>query len=127
MYIYGEFYVFVIIFTNISILLFYRRIFGVNPMFKRLSTVVIVLHVLWAIPGFLVETFVCTPVNTMWADPLAMPEKCIFYSTYWMTMMVIELLLDVIVLALPIHAIAKLKLSWKKKCGIAAIFMLGAL
>ncbi|RDL35199.1 uncharacterized protein BP5553_07130 [Venustampulla echinocandica] len=124
-YICGEFYFPIVLATNISILMFYRRIFSVGVTFNRLSLALIALQILWFIPGFFGETFMCTPTDTLWNNPLEIPEKCIYYSTYFVVIMGFELLIDLMILALPVVEIMKLKLSWEKKLMLSFVFLLG--
>lgn len=86
-----------------------------------------VIYVLWTIAGTLVETFICTPIDTLWLHPLEIPDKCIYYSTFWVVIMGVEVVLDFIILVAPIAEITKLQLSAPKKWMLAFIFLLGGL
>jgi len=123
--LYADFYYPIVIFTNISILFFYRRIFGVNKTFQHTSLALIVFEIIWFIPGFFVELFMCKPVSTLWTNFIAEPEKCIWYSTFWVIIMATELLSDFMILVLPISRVIQLKLPWQKKCFLSLIFLLG--
>ncbi|KAL1603711.1 hypothetical protein SLS60_005301 [Paraconiothyrium brasiliense] len=125
-YIAGEFYFPIIFFTNMSILFLYRRLFPVQS-FKRLTTILMVAHALWVIPAFAAETAMCSPPSVLWLQPLLIPEKCFFYSTFFIVMCSTELLLDVCVLALPLFYVSRLKLPWTRKAELLFIFVLGGL
>jgi hypothetical protein len=115
--------------TNLSILFLYRSIFAprVNQRFHYLSMGLIVIQILWFIPGIIININFCTPVETIWENLPAIPEKCIFYSTFWLTIISTEILLDCAILALPIREIVSLQLSRQNKCMISFIFLLGGL
>lgn len=114
--------------TNVSILLLYQNIFGIDTKFRRLALSLIILHVLWFIPGFIAETLLCTPVKGIWENPAASTRKCIYYSTYFVVINTVEIVLDLLILALPINEILKLsKMSWQKKSLLSFIFLLGGL
>ncbi|KAK7192318.1 hypothetical protein DPSP01_004910 [Paraphaeosphaeria sporulosa] len=125
-YIAGEFYFPVIFFTNMSILFLYRRLFPVQS-FKLLTTILMVAHALWVIPAFAAETAMCSPPSVLWEAPLLIPEKCFFYSTFFIVMCSVELVLDVCVLALPLFYVSRLKLPWPRKAELSFIFLLGGL
>lgn len=76
---------------------------------------------------FFGEVFLCVPIDTLWTNILAMPEKCMYYSTFFVIMMATELALDVVLLALPISQMLKLSMAWEKKCMVSVIFLLGGL
>lgn len=85
------------------------------------------LQILWFIPGIIVESAPCSPPSIQWTNPVEIPEKCIFYGTFFVIIMSVELGLDVLILSLPINEIIKLKLSWQKKTLLSLIFLLGGL
>jgi hypothetical protein len=118
-----------VLLTNLSILSFYRSVFGtsMNRKFNYLSQGLILAQILWFIPGFLVEVFICTPIESFWITPQDIPEKCIFYSTFWVITMGFELVFDFIILILPIQEIFNLKLSLQNKVMLSFIFLLGSL
>ncbi|PVH92935.1 hypothetical protein DM02DRAFT_677177 [Periconia macrospinosa] len=125
-YIGGEFYFPLILFTNLSILLLYRRLFPVQE-FKRWTNIFIIAHVVWFIPSLVAETLMCSPPSIFWEQPLLIPEKCFMYSDYFISVMTIELALDVAILILPLFYISKLHLSWARRAELMFIFLLGGL
>lgn len=70
---------------------------------------------------------VCSPPSALWETPLLIPQKCIFYSTFFIVMCSVELFLDVCVLALPLFYVSRLKLAWARKAELSFIFLLGGL
>ena len=124
LYIYAPLYFTTVLFTNMSILFLYRRIFSTSK-FRKVSLYVIGAHILWFIPGLLVEIFACTPISAGW--DITTPGSCIQYSTFLMTFMVMELVLDVVLLTLPILEVKKLQLTVQRKVGVIGVFLLGGL
>ncbi|MCJ1382559.1 hypothetical protein MMC17_005672 [Xylographa soralifera] len=122
LYVYGIFYYPAIAMTNISILCLYRRIFT-TPYFRKLSLGLIFTNVIWVIPATIVEIFICTPVRSFW--DFSVQGSCIFFSTFWIVICTVELVLDVAILILPIGEISHLQLSLRKKLLLSLIFLLG--
>ena len=113
-------------FTNLSILFLYRRLFPIQS-FQKASTVLIVAYTLWFIPGLVAETLMCTPISSMWLQPQLVTKKCFFYSTFFIIILSVELLLNAIMLALPILYVLNLKVSWTRRAELMVIFLLGGL
>ncbi|RAO68073.1 uncharacterized protein BHQ10_004085 [Talaromyces amestolkiae] len=124
-YIYGVFYYPAIALTNISILLLYRRIFDTG-WFKRVASLcllLIILQIIWAIPGALVEIWVCNPPSSYWES---LTPQCIKFGTYWIVLMITELVFEACMLLLPISEVLKLQLSLRRRLSVCGIFMLGS-
>lgn len=123
-YIYGVFYYPAIALTNISILLLYRRIFdpGWFKSVASLCLVLIVVQISWAIPGALVEIWVCNPPSSYWKS---LTPDCIKFGTYWIVLMVTELVFEVCMILLPISEVFKLRFSLRRRLSVCGIFMLG--
>jgi len=84
-----------------------------------------ILHTLWFVPGVVTEIAVCSPPSVLWLKLELIPEKCILYSTFFMIILPVELLLDAIVLAVPVFYIINLKLPWARRAELIVIFLLG--
>lgn len=124
MYYSGIFYFPAVFCVNISILCLYRRLFDTRK-FRCISLAMIIFNVCWFIPSFLGEVLVCLPVQSIW-NPL-IHGSCIWYSTFWLVVLVVELVIDVILVVLPLREIAKLKLSTRNKVMLSVVFALGGL
>ena len=125
-YIAGELYPPLALMLKLSILSFYRRIFPV-PQFERSITIVSVVVVLWFIPGFFAETFLCSPVDALWNDFIHAAEKCGDYGLFFAIMISLEIVIDTVILAMPISQVVQLQLSWRSRATLACIFLLGGL
>lgn len=125
-FIAGEFYPPLILMLKLSILSFYRRLFPV-PSFERVVTIVAVVSILWFIPAFFGETFLCTPVDAMWNDFAHAAEKCGDYGLFFAIMISFEIVIDAVILAMPISQVVQLQLSWGSRATLVGIFLLGGL
>ena len=131
--------------TKLGILLMYRRIFKVDQVFRQQLYVACALVVGWWI-GCTVATLTdCIPLEYTWINALDDPRFCFNFSKldpmgyrasfanplvtdiFWMASGVCEVLIDIVILALPIRAVLSLQLSRKKKATVACIFLLGGL
>ena len=83
----------------------------------------VVFNVCWLIPGLLVEIFMCWPVAHVW-NPLV-EGRCVWYSTFWIVLMVFEVVIDVILFVLPIQEVMKMQLSLAKKTMLVFVFAIG--
>jgi len=115
--------------TKLSVLFFYRRIFGVcGRKFNATSMSLIVTVICWQIAFFFTNMFQYYPIHGMWAknskDAHAMlkaPTQMFLAQSY------ADVALDVVIIAVPIPLIWKLQMDIKKKIGVSCIFLLGAL
>jgi hypothetical protein len=111
---------------SLSILFFYRRIFPLEG-FGRIVLVIIILHVLWAISGFVVNTFPCWPIDTQWNDIPNFEAKCINYPQFFLASMCIEVVLNTSTLVLPISQVMQLQLGLWTRVSVSSIFLLGGM
>lgn len=86
----------------------------------------IYLNVAWTIAGTLVEIWACNPPEYDW-DRTIEGGVCIFYGTFWLAIMLIEVIIEFCMLLLPITEVRKLYLSTRRKWSVAGVFLLGSL
>ncbi|KAI4137181.1 MAG: hypothetical protein L6R39_007432 [Caloplaca ligustica] len=123
-YIYSVFYFVVIALVEVSILLFYRRIFFPSHYLWS-SAVLIGIAIAWFITGLVIEIgYPSHPIGYYFAGS-AETTFHINYLKFWLAMAVIEVVLEIAILVLPIRAVSKLQLSLKKKLLCTSIFALG--
>ncbi|KAL4864239.1 hypothetical protein BDV12DRAFT_176447 [Aspergillus spectabilis] len=108
---------------KLSILFLYRRIFSV-PKFRCTNNFIIALCLVWCLVGVICDLLYCIPIRQQW-DPTA-GGQCFDFSLYFLIMTLADLLIDIIILSLPMSPIIRLHLSWRKRVGLAGIFLLGA-
>lgn len=111
--------------VKIGILLLYWRIFNNDRQFRRLVFVVGAFVI--ATHTALVFSFIfqCTPVSYFW-NP-AQAGGCFDQSAFYMSGGSLNIVGDVLVLALPMHMIWKLQTSRSQKLAVSFLFLLGSL
>ena len=120
--------------TKTSLLLFYLRLFGTprtRPGFRRLIHITQVLVLLWLIASVIVGIFRCHPIHDIW-NPLVVGspdvrDYCMNNNSYYISVSVFNVVLDFWILLLPLSIVWTLMLSARRKVGLSAIFLLGAL
>ncbi|KAF1846871.1 uncharacterized protein K460DRAFT_402241 [Cucurbitaria berberidis CBS 394.84] len=115
---------------RISILLFYRRIFGQAEAVVRLSIwAMIVLNCAFIVTFEIMPAFICTPMSAGWRNPLTRKLHCRqdeFYYLYNIGLYSSGLGMDIILLLMPVYPVMRLQMSLKRKLGALIMFMLGA-
>ncbi|KAI0874625.1 hypothetical protein GGS24DRAFT_489834 [Hypoxylon argillaceum] len=111
--------------TKLGILCMYYRIFHVSDAFRYQLFASAGLVVGWWVGSTVATLTNCMPLKWSWLNSLADPKYCFNYNIFWMAAGSVEILLDVIILALPISVLARLRLSWRRKLTISGIFLLG--
>jgi len=109
--------------VRVAILYYLRRIFATSQ-FRRLSMIIIVLCIVWAVPGFLTSILACIPMERLWNDK---PGKCIDLHIFALVMTGTELALDIIIMVLPVREILKLQMSVRRKVSVSLVFLMGSL
>lgn len=117
-------YVFNLVWTKLSILLMYYRIFRV-PYFKRTAYGIAAFVIAWVICITFLFIFICVPVEKLWYPEL--PGHCIDQVGTWIANAASTILTDVAILVLPIPQVWKLQLRRTEKIGVTVAFCLGFL
>lgn len=110
--------------NKVATILLYLRIF-VTQKFQIAAYTVMGIIIAWSIGAVASTIFQCVPVAGAWNRKL--DATCINTDIFWITYAVINILTDVMVLALPIVPIMALQLSTRNKLMICAIFLMGGL
>ena len=79
----------------------------------------------WGIANNLLSLFQCTPIHKAW--DIEQPGHCYDAYTITKTIQSLNIVLDVVILALPISAISQLQMSRGRKASVIVIFLLGGL
>ena len=111
--------------VKISILLLYRRIFGVSQNFTRAVYATLSLVVAYFVVCVCLTFFGCHPVSYFWDK--TQEGECFDEVEFFKWNGVTNLLLDVIALALPLPMVWNLQLRTKQKLVLSGIFLLGFL
>jgi hypothetical protein len=117
-------YVFNLVWTKLSILLMYYRIFHF-PYFKTWAYVIGTFVILWVICITFLFIFICVPVQKIWNPNI--PGRCINQVGTWIANAVSTIATDVAILLLPIPQVWKLQLRTSEKIAVLVAFSLGFL
>ncbi|KAI0509560.1 hypothetical protein F5B22DRAFT_326580 [Xylaria bambusicola] len=114
-------------FTQLSILAFYRRIFAnTSTLLQRGSIFLMVFVVLFGVANTLVIIFQCTPIDFFWTGWTGETTgTCIDINLFSWARAAIEIAVDIAIISLPLHDIIKTQLSWKMKIQVFIMFALG--
>ncbi|EAW19719.1 uncharacterized protein NFIA_027930 [Aspergillus fischeri NRRL 181] len=115
-------YVFNLVWTKLSILLMYYRIFHF-PYFKRWAYIIGIFVVLWVICITFLFIFICVPVQKLWYPDL--PGRCINQVGTWIANAVSTIVTDLAILVLPMPQVWKLQLRLSEKIALTVAFSLG--
>ncbi|KAI8959812.1 hypothetical protein F5Y11DRAFT_288295 [Daldinia sp. FL1419] len=112
--------------VKLSILWFYYTIFFVNKIFKQAILVTTALCIVWFIVATLIILFQCNPIDAFW-NQADSPSVCINSTHFLLGYEITNLLLDVVILAIPLFMLGQLQLSAVRKASLWIIFILGGL
>ncbi|KAL9602850.1 MAG: hypothetical protein Q9219_001545 [cf. Caloplaca sp. 3 TL-2023] len=119
------FYFTVISLVQVSILLFYRRIFFPSS-FRWTSAALIAISTSWFVAGIVIEIGYPGRPIAYWFPGSSTTVFNVNYLTFWLIMGIIEVTLELIILILPIRELYQLQLSAEKKALCSMIFALGS-
>lgn len=114
--------------VKLSVLVWFWSIFAPHNSDIRLPMVAVgVLCVAWGLAALLLVVFQCVPVRAAWDMLAAARARCIPFGNLIVGYELTNMLLDVAILALPIRALFRLRMSLSRKITVAFIFCLGGL
>jgi hypothetical protein len=106
-------------------MLFYFRIFGSKRSFRISIFVTMTIVWMWA-ASVILETFLlCRPLAYNW--DISIPGTCGNRNATYVVAGTLNLITDLMVMALPIPHIWKLQLTLAKKVALCGVFSLGLL
>jgi hypothetical protein len=109
--------------TKISLLLFYKRIFGTVKWFKHLSTVLVVALIVYAIVSCVTGMAQCNPVARAWNR--AVDGTCINLTQFFIANGAFATITDIVILIMPLPLVWGLMLPMAQKIALVPIFGLG--
>lgn len=113
--------------TKISICCFYLRIFP-DRQFRTATYIVIGLNVGYLIAFVLISVFQCHPLQGAWLHWDGEGNyKCNHLNAQGWAAAIINMVLDILVMALPLRQLYYLNLSTRKKVYVMCMFGLGIL
>jgi hypothetical protein len=112
---------------KLSLLFFYLRIFP-GTVIRRLLWATVIFDICFGLVFVLLATFQCKPINFYWNNWDGEHQgTCLNVNGLGWSNAVISILLDVWMLGLPLSQLVNLQLHWKKKVGVALMFVVGTL
>jgi len=111
--------------TKISILLFYLRVFP-TPGFQKCGKALLGFVALSGVVILLCQLLQCLPVQYNWNKSIR-NAKCINVNALVYAHAGINILQDLMILALPIPWLLRLRLAFSQKIGLIVLFQVGAL
>ena len=91
-------------FIKCSILCLYLRIFGINQKFKRARYGLLAIAVAWGISVTVAAIFQCKPIAAAY-DPRIVEKRCINVRDYFVATSILNVIVDVGILALPLPSL----------------------
>lgn len=118
-------YKIVITVNKLSFLCLYLRIFP-QRLFRWICYCGLVLITVWGLAYLFLTIFQCKPISSFWDMTIKDPE-CLDKEGLWMSYSIVNIILDLLILALPIYPLTQLRLQRAKKIGLLVVFGMGAL
>ncbi|CBF78469.1 hypothetical protein AN7395.2 [Aspergillus nidulans FGSC A4] len=111
--------------AKISVCLFLLRIFR-SSTFRWVGYIMIGINSAIAITWMLLDSFHCIPVHLAWTQWEGVEQgKCINFIAATYANGIVNIIVDVVMVAMPIYEVSKLNLSQRKKIGVAVMFASG--
>ena len=110
--------------SKISFLFFYWRLFKFTSIRSPIQ-VLLVTAAAWFIVRTPMTIFQCLPVKANWDKTVSGAHCPIDQSRFFFSSVLVHCVMDVIILALPLFPIARMRLSRSKKMGVVALFSAG--
>ncbi|EFY89473.1 integral membrane protein [Metarhizium acridum CQMa 102] len=115
------------IFAKLAIILFLRRVIGVNRTARAALDILAVLVVIWGASNFFYTIWFCKPVAYYW-DRTIEGGWCVDNDLYMIESKIIAstaVAMDVAMLSIPIPTIWHLQIRQRQKIGITFILCIG--
>jgi len=110
---------------QLSVLLYYNRLFGIKRSFRIACYVTMALIVLWFISTYIASFTACRPVQAFW-DPFDYPNaKCVDLDALCPVVGFIHVFFDLVILSLPIPIIWQLQTSRSNKIIVTSLLTVG--
>lgn len=109
---------------KISILLLYIKLFAIDRTFRVVCWIIIAIQFAWFIAVTLSGLLYCRPLAFAW-NPTIPGGKCGNATAAYLSVHIVNLILDIAVALAPIPVLAKLQLKKAKKIEITGVFALG--
>ncbi|KAL4757703.1 CFEM domain-containing protein [Aspergillus foveolatus] len=110
---------------KLSMLFLYLRLFP-NALLRKAVFVSLAITSLWAIGSFLAQVLSCKPISYYWNQWDGEHEgRCTSHNALLLAHSIINIFLDILVIALPMPVLVKLQMSIEKRVGMCLMFAVG--
>jgi hypothetical protein len=110
---------------KLTLIFFYIRVFPAAPV-QRLLWGTVAFVVAWGFAFVIVAIFQCQPIHYFWNKWDSMHKgHCLDINAITASNAGISIALDLWILGIPLWQLWGLKMHWKKKVGVAVMFMVG--
>lgn len=114
-------------FLKLALLAFYHYIFP-GPKVRKVIWATAVVTICYGISFIVTGIFQCRPIKFYWESwDQEHDGRCIDIHALGWAHAVINIVLDIWMLAIPLQQVTQLQLPWKKKIGVALMFGVGTL
>ncbi|KAH8883023.1 hypothetical protein GQ53DRAFT_664706, partial [Thozetella sp. PMI_491] len=114
-------------FTRMSVLCFYLRIFGSNTGFRRTTYGIIVVNICIGISFTIVDLLQCQPVSYVWNGWDGEHQgKCLSISVITWSHSILNIIMDVVTLGMAVWMVKGLKMKLRKKAAVIGMFVVGS-
>jgi hypothetical protein len=121
------FYMISELFTQLSILAFYLRVFS-SRTFRKVTIGLMIFAACFGISNTMTMILQCSPVSFLWEGWTGEVQgSCININLYSWIRASIEIVVDLAIISLPIPLLLRLRLNWTKKVQIILMFSVGFL
>jgi hypothetical protein len=116
-------------FIKLSLLFFFRRIFGFWPSFRRWNNILIGLVTAWMTAFAFADLLLCgTHIDIHWAiDQTSGKKYCGSTGALLIAFAITSVLTDIMVLSLPLPYIGRLQMARARIWAASFIFLLGGM
>ncbi|KAI5272529.1 hypothetical protein E4T47_04206 [Aureobasidium subglaciale] len=112
------------LFSKLSILLLYRRLFPISNFAKRWWAVV-AFTVAYSVGGVFASLFQCRPMESAWSLTTS-PDYCISTEKFYTANAALNVVSDIMILILPVPIVWGLNTDIRKKVILTGLFSMGS-
>ncbi|KAI0537841.1 50S ribosomal protein L36e [Xylaria digitata] len=118
-------YFILLVFTKVSLLLFYLRVFP-SQMFQRVCYITMGVVIASGIAFTLTAIFYCTPISYIWTGWARETEgHCLNFNAFAWSHAVTSIVQDLWIIALPLPSLINLQLGTRRKVHLILMFSVG--
>lgn len=126
-FIFGFFYYTAMALLKLSFLFFYLKLFRLSRI-RKVIWGTIIFTILWGLAFNFSLIFQCYPIRYFWMGFTGdIQGRCFNVNAVGWSHAAINIALDIWMLGIPLSQLRGLRLTWKKKLGVAFMFSVGSL